>query len=255
MASASFLRLVAVAAGVVLTVGVAYWLYQRHQSELVERSATIENAYAPLAVDVEYEGKVVSRVAEPKGSFRFRAPRRVPTWLLSDELSFYIEAPCGRQRLEDVFVSPGEGEKLRIDMMTRSAASLVVDNRSLPAGELSAGEVSLAVAADHASRFTLFLGSCRPLLELRWQGQRIGEAVRSVLVDPSGSRCYALRHVKYSALGALGIGVGDDVKHLGRAKVHSLDETIDYLFESAPESVESATISADRDELTEEACP
>jgi hypothetical protein len=267
--TASFLRRLAVPAGVVLAIAVGCLLYRRHHlSELVERSATIENVYAPLALEIEYQGNVVGRVIEPKGSFHFGVPRRVFTQQLADGLSFFVEAPCGRRRLDYVSAAGTTDENLGFvtiplyaagppyasDLTVRNRSSaLIVDNRSLPAGKVSAGQLSLDVAADHASTFTLFLGSCPPLFELRWQGQDIGKAVRSVLVDPSGTRCYALRNVKYSApwLGSQ----GNEVKHLAPAKVHPLDRPVDYLFESAPHSIQSVTISQDKDELTEEACP
>jgi hypothetical protein len=268
MTPAPHLRLVVILAGAGFAAVGSYLVHRhRQRSELVDRSGTLENAYAPLAVEVEWQGNVVARVTAAKGTFHFGVPRRVPTEQLADELSFFVDAPCGRRRLDFVsaactkdatpcfetlpFYAAGPPDS---DLTVRNRSSaLIVDNRSLPAGQVSAGQVSLDVAADHVSRFTLFLGSCPPSVTLRWQGQEIGEAVRSVIVDPSGSRCYALRHVRYSA-SWMSMGAGD-VKHLAPAKVHPVDGTIDYLFEKAPESIESNSLSQDKDELTEEDCP
>jgi hypothetical protein len=69
------------------------------------------------------------------------------------------------------------------------------------------------------------------------------------------SRCYRLRHLNYSALASLGIGVGDDlVQRLAPAKLHPLTASIDYFFQTAPEKLESPSLTAEKDELNAEPC-
>jgi len=128
-----------------------------------------------------------------------------------------------------------------------------VDNRGGPARTLRIGTLELAVAGNAVFRQPVYTDPCDGTVVVMLDGASLGpmDVKKSLLVDPTGKRCYSVREVYYG----LPMFAPDPKppELLSPKKLREVSSLTSVL-EPAPERVQTIGISADRKELMEVPC-
>ena len=218
------------------------------------RTLTVDNPFAPAEMTVRFRGEVVRRFHEPKSTMTVHARSTKGTWEITEDVKLTIATPCGEIAPPRVFPADVAEASFRMEVW-QSWVKVWVDNRGGPARALGVGDVRYEAKPDALSSFEILVEHCAPPVPIVLDGKRIGaiEDVRGhgVLVDPTGARCYQLRHVKY------GMGSeypGDPPAFFAPAEVHALAPIVEHMLEPAPSKVTVHMLDAARHSILEVPC-
>ncbi len=221
------------------------------------RTVTVKvvNPFAPAEMKVSFRGKEVGRSRGPVTMTTIRAPSSRNEWELADDFTLTVATPCGEHAVPSSFPTDVEATSFRLGVWP-SRDHVFVDNRGGPARRLMIGELAFDAAPDALSGLDVLVEHCARPIPIELDGRRIGQIgpspQRGALVDPTGSRCYRLRQIKY---GAGSEHPGDAPVLFTRALVHPLEHFVEHMLEAAPATVKVHTMDAQRHEVLEVPCP
>jgi len=245
------------ALGAAVMLGIGGWFaWQRTETP---RSGTVENPWAPIPLEVRYQEQSIATVTTKEAPITVRAPRGAETvdalrWG-DGKLEEAVDTPCGRRFLSVISTSIDSDDAGGFRAKTSEIGSITafVDNRGGPARTLRIGTLELAVAGNAVFRQPVYTDPCDGTVVVMLDGASLGpmDVKKSLLVDPTGKRCYSVREVYYG----LPMFAPDPKppELLSPKKLREVSSLTSVL-EPAPERVQTIGISADRKELMEVPC-